>query len=66
MSRTMPLSPQQRRILEELAKGKSRKEVASSLTLSAHTVDSHLKTVFNKTGAHSVLQALNHCGLLAA
>jgi DNA-binding NarL/FixJ family response regulator len=52
------LSPMEKRILGELEKGVSRKEVAAKLNLSVNTVKSHIKSIAFKTGAASVMQAV--------
>lgn len=63
-SRREQLTERERDVLESLIKGRSNKEIASSLYISEDTVKSHLKTLFGKlrvrdrTGA--ALEAIRH------
>jgi two-component system NarL family response regulator len=58
------LTEREREVLESLIKGRSNKEIASSLCISEDTVKSHLKTLFSKlrvrdrTGA--AVEAIRH------
>ena len=45
-----PLSAQQRRIAELVAAGQSTKQIATELSLSPRTVDSHLYRMFRTLG----------------
>ncbi|ASA21388.1 hypothetical protein B9T62_11705 [Paenibacillus donghaensis] len=47
------LSEREKEIVEQLSKGKSTKEVAEALYISAYTVQDHLKSIFAKTGVKS-------------
>jgi len=47
-SRRQQLTERERDVLEALIKGRSNKEIASSLFISEDTVKSHLKTLFTK------------------
>lgn len=47
-SRREQLTERERDVLESLIKGRSNKEIASSLCISEDTVKSHLKTLFSK------------------
>jgi DNA-binding CsgD family transcriptional regulator len=44
------LTPRQKAVLRELAKGGSTKEIARALSLSPETVKSHLKVIFDRLG----------------
>ncbi len=48
---TAGLSAREREVLEELANGRSNKEIARLLDMTEHTVKFHLKNVFSKLGA---------------
>jgi DNA-binding NarL/FixJ family response regulator len=52
------LTPRQLEILECLAHGMSRTQVAERLLLSPHTVRTHIHEVLRKAGVHSTLAAL--------
>ncbi|MFC5469065.1 response regulator [Cohnella suwonensis] len=43
-----PLTPRERDILQEVARGQTNREVASALGLSEHTVKNHLKNILQK------------------
>lgn len=45
------LSAREREVLEELANGRSNKEIARLLDMTEHTVKFHLKNIFGKLGA---------------
>jgi DNA-binding CsgD family transcriptional regulator len=47
------LTPQERRVAELAAQGRSNQEIARSLALSIRTVGSHLERVYDKLGIHS-------------
>lgn len=47
-SQRQQLTERERDVLESLIKGRSNKEIASSLSISEETVKSHLKTLFGK------------------
>lgn len=51
------LSPQERRVLTEVASGKTDKEIAAALGLQAKTVRNYLERVFEKLGVQSRTQA---------
>ena len=48
-----PLSAQERRIAELAAEGVTTKQIATQLTLSPRTVDTHLRKIFIKLGINS-------------
>ena len=45
-----PLTPSEQRVLAEVAKGSSNKEVATVLDKSLRTVESHVSNILSKTG----------------
>jgi len=62
MPRSARLSPQELRVLSELARGTSTDDIATLLHLSPHTVRTHIKNIMRKlessTRAHAVAIAL--------
>lgn len=54
----MPLSPREMQILEAIAQGRSNKEVAQLLCISAHTLKNHLNNIFKKLDVEDRTQAL--------
>jgi DNA-binding NarL/FixJ family response regulator len=57
-SKKQELSPREECILEELAKGYRVKEIASRLSVSAGTVHTHLKNIYEKLHVHSRTEAV--------
>jgi two-component system response regulator NreC len=51
-----PLSGREREVLQLLAEGKSTKDIASVLYISAKTVESHRKQIMDKLGLHSIAE----------
>ena len=45
-------------VLNKAAKGLSNKDIASELFISVHTVESHLRSIFNKIGVGSRIEAV--------
>lgn len=52
------LSPRERRVLDLLAQGRSNKEIARELGVSANTVKTHLANVYAKLGARRRTEAV--------
>jgi RNA polymerase sigma factor (sigma-70 family) len=52
------LTPRQREVLQYLADGMSRAEIAEQLALSQNTVRTHVQEVLRKAGVHSTLAAV--------
>ncbi len=52
------LTSKELKILEALAEGKTREEIADRLSISIHTVDRHLTTVYVKLGVRNGSQAV--------
>jgi DNA-binding CsgD family transcriptional regulator len=50
------LTDSERRVAELVAEGATNREVAATLVISTHTVDSHLRHVFAKLGIASRVQ----------
>jgi DNA-binding CsgD family transcriptional regulator len=58
-ARDVPLLPPRcRLILNQLVRGRSRKEIADDLDLSLHTVNDYLKQIFRHFGVHSQTQLI--------
>ena len=55
-SRTSALTAREKEILSYLTLGKSKKEVAQALHISAHTVSRHTASVMSKLGIHDRVQ----------
>jgi DNA-binding NarL/FixJ family response regulator len=53
----VPMSPQQRRILEFLVQGSSNKEIAKKLGIASSTVKNQLTAIFEKLGVSNRTQA---------
>lgn len=61
------LSPRERRVLDLLAEGRSNKEIARELGVSANTVKTHLANVYAKLGARrrtEAVAAARRCGMI--
>jgi len=57
-SQVNSLTPQELKIIELVATGARNKEIAEHLNISAHTVKTHLSSVFRKTGARNRVELL--------
>jgi DNA-binding NarL/FixJ family response regulator len=53
------LTPKQREIMVLLASGYRRQEIADELGVMMETVKSHLKTAYERLGAHNQIEAIN-------
>ena len=53
-----PLTARETEVIERIAAGDSRAEVAARLYISAKTVDSHCASIFNKFGARTAAHAV--------
>ena len=53
------LTDREREVLRMLARGASTSEIVSALSLSAHTVRTHVRNILHKLNAHSRLQAVS-------
>lgn len=58
---TEPLSPREVDVLELIAQGRTNREIATSLYLSANTVKSHIRSAYQKIGVDSRTQAVIWC-----
>src|SRR5215813_13667757 len=54
------LTPREREIVEMLAEGKSNKEVASRLSISVKTVETHRATVMRKLEINSIVELVHY------
>lgn len=54
-----PLSPQEIKILQQIALGKPSKDIAHELFLSNGTVRNYTSSIFNKLGANNRVEAVN-------
>ncbi|MEB3202781.1 MAG: helix-turn-helix transcriptional regulator [Synechococcus sp.] len=52
------LTPAERRVLQELERGRSNKAIAAALIVSPRTVESHMSNLLAKTGCQSRTQLL--------
>ncbi|RUO69521.1 response regulator transcription factor [Idiomarina ramblicola] len=52
------LTPQELKVIELVATGARNKEIAEQLNISAHTVKTHLSSIFRKTGARNRVELL--------
>ncbi len=54
------LTRQERQVVEQVVRGLSNRQVATTLVVTEHTVESHLKHVYAKLNVHSRSQLLAH------
>jgi DNA-binding CsgD family transcriptional regulator len=47
------LTPREQKILELMTQGLIKKEIADQLSLSYHTVDTHLRNIYTKLHVHT-------------
>lgn len=52
------LSPTQHKVIESAARGLTNKGIGGELGISAHTVDTHWRSIFARLGTHSRMQAV--------
>jgi len=52
------LTPREKEILQQLVEGLSMKQIAAALDLSYHTVDTHLRNIYDKLHVHSRTSAV--------
>jgi len=55
-----PLSAREREILQLLAENKSNKEIASRLTISVRTVETHRRSIMQKLNANSIVELVHY------
>lgn len=48
-------------VLQEMAKGCGNKEISANLMISEHTVATHRKNIYKKSGCHNLLELVNYC-----
>ena len=53
------ITPREFQILTLMSQGHLNKEIATRLNISIETVKKHLKNIYQKTGAHNKIEALN-------
>ena len=54
-----PLTERERDVLRLVAAGKLNKEIATELLIAPNTVNTHLKNIYEKLGAHNRTEAVN-------
>lgn len=52
-ARSHGLSPRETEVADEISRGGDTRTIADALSISEHTVQAHLKSIFDKTGTHS-------------
>ncbi len=57
---TSPLSPREREVVQLLSEGKSNKEAAACLGISARTIEVHRTNVMRKLGLHSITDLVHY------
>ena len=64
--KTEHITPREIQILGLMAQGRPNKEIADRLSISLETVKKHLKNIYQKTGSHNKIEALNKTKWLTA
>ena len=59
-----PVTPKERQVLQLIAEGKSSKEIATHLSISFHTVESHRKNLREKFEAHNIAEVITKAHLM--
>ena len=59
VEKTEPLTGREEDVLKSLVKGYSKKEIADELSISAHTVDMHLRSVYRKLHVRTQTEAVS-------
>jgi DNA-binding NarL/FixJ family response regulator len=54
-----PLTPREREIVQLLAEGRTNKEVASALSISVKTVETHRRAIMSKLGIGSIVELVH-------
>lgn len=54
-----PLTNREEDVLKSLVKGYSKKEIADDLSISAHTVDMHLRSIYRKLHVRTQTEAVS-------
>ncbi|MGE3802453.1 MAG: response regulator transcription factor [Candidatus Kapaibacterium sp.] len=60
---TTTLTPQERKILNLISKGKKHREAADILNISVRTVNKHVENILRKTETHSIIEAMEVLGV---
>jgi DNA-binding NarL/FixJ family response regulator len=60
------ITPREIQILVLMAQGILNKEIAKRLNISPETVKKHLRNIYQKTGSHNKIEALNKTKWLTA
>jgi DNA-binding NarL/FixJ family response regulator len=55
-----PLTPSEKKILREIALGKTTKEIAIERHLSFHTVNAHRRNIYRKLGVNSLSEVTRY------
>jgi DNA-binding NarL/FixJ family response regulator len=59
VSAVNPLTPREREIVQLLAEGRTNKEVASALSISVKTVETHRRAIMSKLGIGSIVELVH-------
>jgi len=60
------ITPREIQILALMSQGMMNKDIAKRLNISAETVKKHVKNIYQKTGSHNKIEALNKTKWLTA